>query len=130
MKDKRITPPKERKPSHTKGYYTFRKDYPQTDNTDSTFAVKPAKLSIKTKIIIGIFAIIIFMLSFISASVIMNLSKREPMENIVGIELTTNLGDIIPTDKVTAHQIDVQTTGDDSANMPTPPTATDPNAQG
>lgn len=84
MKDKKIEPQKEIKPSRTKGYYTFKKDYPSDMVPDAPFAVKSEKMNIQTRIIISVISVILFITVFIGSSVIMNLSDRKPKAEIIG----------------------------------------------
>ena len=87
-KEKKERPP--RKPSRTKGYYTFRRDYPTASSDGRSFSVaeKPQKLSARGKIAAAIAAVLVFCVVFLLTDVWQNLAQRPPREAEVGSGIT------------------------------------------
>lgn len=89
-KSKKERPQLRRKPSRTKGYYSFRKDYPAAASDGHSFPVEAEKpkLSTRGKIAAAIAAVLVFCVVFLLTDVWQNLAQRTPREEEVGSGIT------------------------------------------
>ena len=78
-----------RKPSHSKGYYSFQKQYPGAVGESDYFPVQNRRhLSLREKLLTAAAAVLVFLLFFLTASVGMNLSEKTPRAVTAGTGIT------------------------------------------
>ena len=87
----------EKRPSRTRGYYTFRRDYPGGKRGDFPAESPPARLSPGGKIIAAVCAVLVFLIAFVGTDLWIRQAKRVPVEAEIGTGATVAYAEELTT---------------------------------
>lgn len=77
-----------KRPSRTRGYYTFRKDYPGGKQEGFPADAPPPRLGRGGKLLVAICAVLLFVIAFVGTDLWILQAKREPREAVAGTGVT------------------------------------------